>query len=59
LPSNESDGIDLKEERNSAPLVRCFWVKDMCDSPEYGERLEALRVLSQEITEIGGWFVGG
>ena len=57
--ADEIDRIDLDHECRSAPILQGFGVENMGDTAEYLKGLVAIRVLTEQIPEIGRRLVGG
>jgi len=57
--ADQANRIDLEQQRGRAPLRRRLRVEDVCLTSRDGERLEFVRVLVQQVPQVGRWRAGG
>jgi hypothetical protein len=59
VPPDQGDRVDLEQQRSRAPLWRRLRVEDVCLASRNGERLQPVRVLVQQVPQVGCWRAGG
>ncbi len=59
VAADEADRVDLEQQRGGAPLRRRLGVKDVRLTSRDGERLGPVRVLVQQVAQVGRWRAGG